>query len=82
MAIGTSVVIGVGKGILLKRKKPTIELGKEWAKSILHQMGYTKRRVNSKCQVLLDNFEEIKKNYLACIQAVVEMKDLPPSFSY
>ena len=34
-AIGTSVVIGVGKRILLKHKKPTVELGKEWAKSVL-----------------------------------------------
>ena len=42
-------------------------------------MGYTKRRASSKCKVLLDNFEEIKKNYLADIQAVVEMEDVPPS---
>ena len=78
-AIGTSVVIGVGKGILLKHKKPTVELGKEWAKSILQWMGYTKRRANSKCKALPDNFEEIKKNYLADIQAVVEMEDVPLS---
>ena len=60
-AIGTSVVIGVGKGILLKHKKSTVELGKEWAKSVLQQMGYMKRRANSKCKVLPDNFEEKRR---------------------
>lgn len=77
--IGTSVIIGVGRGILLKHKKSTVVLNKEWAKSVLRRMGYTKRKANSKCKVLPDNFEEIKKNYLADIRAVVEVEDVPPS---
>ena len=44
--IGTSVIIGVGRGILLKHKKSTVVLNKEWAKSVLHRMGYTKRKAN------------------------------------
>ena len=32
--IGTSVVVGVGRGILLKHKKSTVVLNKEWAKSV------------------------------------------------
>ena len=42
--IGTSVVIGIGTGILLKHKKATassFKLTKEWAKSVLRQMGFT-----------------------------------------
>lgn len=42
-------------------------------------MGYTKRKANSNYKVLPDNFEEIKKTFLADIQAVVEMEDVPPS---
>ena len=78
-AIGTSVVIGVGREILLKHKNSTVVLSKEWAKSVLNRMGYTKRKANNKCKVLPDNFVEIKKNYLADICAVVEMEDVPPS---
>ena len=77
--IGTSVIICVGRRILLKHKKLTVVLNEEWAKSVLRRMGYTKRRANSKCKVLPDNFEEIKKNYLVDIRAVVEMGDVPPS---
>ena len=83
--IGTSVVIGMGRGILLKHNRSQLEeyggmikLNKEWAKSILRRMGFTKRKANSKSKVLPTNFEEIKRNYLSDIQAVVEMEDIPP----
>ena len=66
-------------GILLKHKKSTDVLNKEWAKSVLQRMGYTKQRANSTCKVLPDNFEEIKMNFLANIHAVVEIEDVPPS---
>ena len=47
--------------------------------SVLRRMGYTKRKASSKCKVLPDNFDEIKRNFLADICAVVEMEDVPPS---
>jgi len=74
-AIGTSVVIGV---VVMRHvgKKPAVKLSKEWEMSVLRRMGYTKRKANSKCKVLPDNFEEIKSNFLC---AVVEMKDVPSS---
>ena len=53
--ISTSVVVGIGRGVLLKMNKAclgefggTVNLNKEWAKSILRRMGFTKRRANSK----------------------------------
>ena len=65
-AIGTSVVIGVRTGVLMKhtgKKPPPGKLSKEWAMSVLHRMGYTKRKASSKCKVLPENFEEIKLNF-------------------
>jgi len=83
--IGTSVVIGMGRVMLLKHNRSHLEeyggmikLNKEWAKSILHRMGFTKRRANSKSKVLPADFEEIKCNYLSDIQSVVVMEDIPP----
>jgi len=35
--------------------------------------------MDQKCKVLLENFEEIKLQYLADICSVVEMEDVPPS---
>jgi len=43
--IGTNVVIAIGKGILVKHKSQcncAIELNKEWARSVLQCMGFTK----------------------------------------
>ena len=80
--IGTSVVIGIGTGILLKHKKATassFKLTKEWAKSVLRRMGFTKRKANTKCKINPDNFDEIKQQYLIDIHAAVEMEDIPPS---
>ena len=54
-AIGTSIVAGIGRGVLLKHNKASLEefggtvcLTKDWAKNVLRRMGYTKRRANSK----------------------------------
>ena len=85
-AIGTSVVIGVGTGpgVVMKHtgKKPAMKLIKEWAMRMLHRMGYTTRKANSKCKILPDNFEEIKSNFLADVRAVVEMEGCPSEFCH
>ena len=82
--IGTSVVIGTGRGILLKHNRTlleeyggTVTLDKEWAKSVLRRMGYTKRRANSKSRVLPSDFIKIKEDFLLNIKAVVEIEDIP-----
>ena len=82
--IGTAVVCGVGRGIMLKHDKAsleefggTIKLTKEWSKSVLRRMGYTKRRANSKSKVLPENFEKIKEQFLIDIKSVVKMEDIP-----
>ena len=61
----------------MKHKKATassFKLTKEWAKSVLRQMGYTKKKANTKCKVIPINFDEIKQQYLIDIHAVVELR--------
>ena len=77
---GTSVVIGIGQGILMKHKSHCdIKLNKEWARSVLRRMGFMKRRANSKSKILPDNFEEIKEQFLTDVQSVIDMEEVPPS---
>ena len=49
---------------ILKEFGGTVQLSKGWAKQVLHRMGFTKRRANSKAKVTPANFEEIKKTYI------------------
>ena len=81
--IGTTVVIGIGQGILMKYKSNCdIKLNKEWARSVLHRMGFTKRRANSKSKILPDDFEEIKEEFLTDVQSVIDMEEVPPSLVF
>ena len=82
--VGTAVVCGVGRGIMLKHERASLEefggtvrLNKEWAKSVLRRLGYTKRRGNSKSKILPENFEKIKEQFLIDIKSVVKMEDIP-----
>ena len=57
----------------------TVTLSKEWAKSVLRRMGFTKRRANSKSKLLLHNFLEVKQQFLVDIKSVVCMESIPPA---
>ena len=52
-------------------------MSKEWAKSVLRRMGYTKRRANSKSKVLVDDFTRLKTQFLLDIKACVDFEDIP-----
>ena len=54
-----------------------INLTKDWAKYLLNRMGYVKRRATSKAKVTVENFDELKKDYLVEIKHVVEMDEIP-----
>ena len=80
--VGTTVVMGVAEGILMKYKsqfKSDVKLNKEWARSVLCRMGYTKRKASSKSKILPENFDEIKEQFLTDVRLVIEMEDVPPS---
>lgn len=82
--INSSVVVGIGRGLLLKHDKASlddfggpIKPNKEWARSVLRRMGFRKRRATSKSKVTPGDFEALKKQYLLDIYCVVKMEEVP-----
>ena len=82
--ISTPVVVGIGRGLLLKHKKTShvnssdvIELSRVWARSVLRRMEFSKRRANSTSKVLPDDFVELKKQFLIDIKSVVKFEEIP-----
>ena len=55
----------------------SITLSKDWAKYILEWMGWVKRRVSSKAKVMVENFEEVKKDFLLDVKNVVRIDEIP-----
>ena len=84
--INTSIVIGVGKGIVMNDGNVVSRMGnnvpmsltKDWAKYVMKRMGYVKRRGNTKAKVNIENFEEMRELYLHEIQNAVIMDEIPP----
>ena len=63
--IGTSAVIGVRLGILKKHQSngDNIKLNKEWARSVLRCMGFTKRRACSKSKITPEILQKSKSSF-------------------
>ena len=77
-------MIACGDGIvrskdanLLAINGGSITLSKDWAKYILKRMGWVKRRASSKAKVMVENFEEVKENFLLDVKNVVCMDEIP-----
>ena len=73
--INSDVVIAVGTGILMNSDTNLLvangghnDLTKHWAKYLLSQMGFVKRRVNTKAKVTVEHFDELKKFFSTRIQ--------------
>ena len=82
--IGTSIIMAIGRGIMLKHNRTglkefggLVNLNKEWAKSVLRRMGFSKRRASSKSKMLPCNFQAIKEQFLINVNSVVKMEDIP-----
>ena len=63
----TSVVIATGEGVLASidaNLLKTCPLTKDWAKSLLTQMGMVKRKVSSKVKIDVERFAIIKEAFL------------------
>ncbi len=54
-----------------------IVLGKEWVKSVLRRMGFSKRRANSKLKVLVSDVETCKDDFCNDVKCVVKMEEIP-----
>ena len=57
-----------------------IDTSKEWAKWLLRRMGLVKWQGTTNAKVNPEDFETLKKQYLADIQTKVRMEDIPTNF--
>ena len=56
----------------------TCPLTKDWAKSVLTQMGMVKRKVSSKAKINVERFAIIKEAFLLDIKNFAELDEIPP----
>uniref|UniRef100_A0A1X7T0V3 Uncharacterized protein n=1 Tax=Amphimedon queenslandica TaxID=400682 RepID=A0A1X7T0V3_AMPQE len=82
--VNSSIVISAATGILLERNPLSLEcngghlsLKKGWAKCFLKQMNFVKRKATTKAKVSVENFDELKRQYLIDIKAAVTIDDIP-----
>lgn len=88
--VNSAVVIASAKGIIRKLDRTLlsdngghVDLTRGWAKSFLSRMGFVKRRVTTKSsRMTVENFNEIKEQFLADIRAVVELESVSPELIF
>jgi len=81
--VTTTIVISVGRAIvnhydpqLLSINGGPLVLTATWAKSLLYQMCYVKRKGTEK-KIQVQDFEGIKAQFLIDIKVVVTLEDIP-----
>ena len=79
--VNTAIVVAAATGMLQQRdpgllacNRGYITLSKDWAKYFLKKM-FVKRKATTKSKVAVQNFEELKQQYLLDIKAVVELEE-------
>ena len=78
--VNTTVVIACAEGILMHEDAALltrVNLSKGWAQYLLQRMGYVKRKATSKAKVSVENFAEIKEDFLLEIKHVIVMDEIP-----
>ena len=85
--VNTVIVIATSKGTvkdhdsnLLCKNGGHIKLTKDWAKYLLQQMIFVKRRNTLTTKVSVENFNQPRAQFLFDIKLIVEMKEIPPYF--
>ena len=84
--INCNVILGTARALLLKNNRTLlsdfggpITLEKDWARSVLQRMGFSKLRATSTSKVTPTDLEELKKNYIIDIYSIVKMEDIHDS---
>ena len=85
-SVNTAIVLSAGIGIvqghdasLLSSNGGTVELTRDWAKSLMQQMGLSKRKATTKSSLSKYDFEEVREIFLNDVSSVVLMEDIPLS---
>lgn len=64
---------------LLSENGGHINLTKDWAKYLLQRMNYVKRRGSSTPKVAVENFTQVKAQFLFDVQSLIEIEEIPSS---
>ena len=82
--INTAISIATSRGIvkdthsnLLSKNGGHIDLTKDWAKDLLQRMNYVKRRGSSTAKVAVENFTQVKVQFLFDVQSLIEIEEIP-----
>ena len=82
--VNTAVVIAAGMGMvksydanMLSSNGGSIDLGKDWAKSLMKRMNLSKRKATTKASTSSKDFGETQEIFLTDIAAVVIMEEIP-----
>lgn len=82
--VNTAITIAAAKGIvlakdanLLAENGGSINLTKDWAKRLLHRIGFVKRRATTKFKLTPGQFDSLKAQFLADICTVASMEGIP-----
>ena len=85
-AINTAIAKAAARGIVVSQNRTLlteygggVELGKEWARSLLRRMGFVNRKASTKSKMTVEHFEKKKEQFLQDIKSVVTMEEIPPS---
>ena len=79
-------MLGAARGIILKTNRTLLAengghvvLTKDWAKTLKQRMGFVKRRgTTSKSKSLVEQFDELKVQFLDDVVTTVAVEEIPP----
>jgi len=78
-AVNTAVVIACAEGILLHEAPDLlsrVNLNKGWAQYVLQKMGFVKRKATSKAKITVEDFAQIKAEFLLEVKQVKFLQSL------
>ena len=85
-AVNTAIVISAGEGIvmghdasLLACNGGDIELTKDWAKSLMKRMGFSKCKATTKSSLSQFDFDKVREIYLNDVASIVLLEEIPLS---
>jgi len=62
---------------LLAENGGHITISKDWAKSLLHRMGYVKRKVSTSAKVPPKDFDALRAQFIYDVDVLVNYGDIP-----
>ena len=85
-AINGAIARASAMGILRRKNSSQLAcnggpvvLTEDWSRYLLERMQFVKRKANRKAKVSVENFAQLKHDYLSDISGIVDVEEVPPS---